>query len=46
MYMILSSVSIVIIRMVMAVAGNDRQQSVMLGFRDRFDHVPKKRQTV
>jgi len=39
MYMILSSVSIVIIRMVKAVAGKDRQQSVVLGFSHRFDHV-------
>jgi len=46
MYRILSGVSIVLIRMVMAVAGKDREQSVMLGFRHRFDHVPKKRQTV
>ena len=34
-----SSVRIVVIRMVMAVAGKDRQQSVMLRFRHRFDHV-------
>jgi len=39
MYMILSSVSIVIIRILMAVAGKDRQQRVMLRFRQQFDHV-------
>jgi len=41
-----SSVRIVVIRMVMAVAGQDRQQCVVLGSRHRLDHVPKKRQTV
>jgi len=33
MYRILSSVSIVLIRMVMAVAEKDRQQSVVFAFR-------------
>jgi len=38
-----SSVRIVVIRMVVAVAGQDRQQSVVFAFRHRFDHIPKKR---
>jgi len=45
-YSSVSSVRIVVIRMVMAVAGQDRQQSVVLRFSHQFDHVPKKRQTV
>jgi len=32
--------------MVMTVAGQDRQQSVVFAFRHRFDHIPKKEETI